>query len=171
MQEDKLIWTKQVKHETLRQSWELWEDSFEHWTPAEQNKYNHTRREKKIEPEKWKLNCWWLLMRNKFNKWSKMKSVEQNCEEHVKHKAEFDVFSIIVACKLHNLAACHAHWILQHLMIILLCTGELGKHDNLPTKHSHEKNFHITLVFHKPLPVLVMLRSTCWSFANLVSYQ
>jgi len=38
-----------------------------------------------------------------------MKSVEQNCEEHAKHKPEFDVFSVIVACKLHNLAACCVH--------------------------------------------------------------
>jgi len=53
-----------------------------------------------------------------------MKSVEQNCEKHAKHKPEFDVFSVIVACKLHNLAACCAHWIVQHLMIILMCTGD-----------------------------------------------
>jgi hypothetical protein len=33
-----------------------------------------------------------------------MKSVEQNCEEHVQHKPEFDVFSVTVACKLYNLA-------------------------------------------------------------------
>jgi hypothetical protein len=33
-----------------------------------------------------------------------MKSVEQNCEKRAKHKPEFDVFSVIVACKLHNLA-------------------------------------------------------------------
>lgn len=33
-----------------------------------------------------------------------MKSVEQNCEKHAKHKPEFDVFSVIVACKLHNFA-------------------------------------------------------------------
>jgi len=100
-----------------------------------------------------------------------MKSVEQNCEEHMKHKPEFDVFSVIVACKLHNLAACCAHWIVQHLMIILMCTGELGKHDKLPTKHIHQKNFHNTLVFHKPLPILVMLRSTCWSFAKEYWYH
>jgi len=41
-------------------------------------------------------------------------------------------------------------------MIVLFCTGELGKHDKLPTKHIHEKNFHNTLVFHKPFPVLVI---------------
>jgi len=49
VQEGKLIRTKQMKPGTLRQSWELWEDSFEHWAPAEQNKYNHATREKKME--------------------------------------------------------------------------------------------------------------------------
>jgi len=98
-----------------------------------------------------------------------MKSVEQNCEEHAKHKPEFDVFSVIVACKLHNLAACCVHWIVQHLMIILLCTGELRKHVKLPTKHIHEKNIHLSQVSSSTCYAQIHLLVICQRI--LISYQ
>ena len=95
--------------------------------------------------------------------------MEQNYEEHVKNKPEFDVFSVTVACKLHNLGARCADWIVQRLMITVLCTGELGKHDKLPTEHINEKNFHNPSVFHKPFPVLY---HSCYSQIHLlVIYQ
>lgn len=85
-----------------------------------------------------------------------MKSVEQNCVVHAKHNQSLMCLMLQWLVSYIALAACCAHRIVQHLMIVLLCTGELGKHDKLPTKHIHEKNFHNTLVFHKPPPVFVI---------------